>query len=322
MMMIIILLVIIAVIVYVVYNKKKTNEKLINVDDIPNNEPNRKSPPINPNFIESQFHADYMDVITSFNNVSPNQRQIFNINNVPCQVTRNTDVSEVGTIANNFITLVNKDIHQNVPLIHTVNSGWDEVLPEHTGESGWEKVQKQLGLPPSLYNKPVMNTMIKLIQFSDIIKYETENEIKYTSRLVIAKFKVKDKLVIDVSFVIPKGINNNGSNVIIENVHVIGYLTDQGLGTDRMPLDEYYYFDNLEKNNMLTGRTILKELTDKYEVKKKVMQERIDGMDLDTQEKYYNSPTPADYDTYKMTQTIYDDIMTDINNKKRIGETQ
>jgi len=302
----------IIVLIFIIWRKYKqsTNdvEHMVTLNTMPTDKPPFMSPMIEPNLIEAMFHQDYMDVITSFGNISPNQRQIFNINNVPCKVTQETDVSDVGDIVGQFIETLNNDISKNVPLVHTVSSGWDEQLPEQTNESGWEKVQRQLGLPTSLYNKPKMNTHVKLVQFSNITKYETENEVKYKCKIVIMKKKVHDKLVIQVEFVIPKGLINDGTNVIIETIHVLGYLTEQGLGTDRIKTDDFYYFDSLEKNNMITGKTVANELMKKYNLRKNVMQERIDGMDIDTQEKYYNSPSPAEYDTYKLTQTIFDDM--------------
>lgn len=311
-MITVILIVLIILILLLIWLKSKEVpkevEKLIDLNNIPNDRPPLMAPPIDPNFIEAMFHSDYMDVITSFNNLSPNQRQIFNINNVPCKVTKDSDVTKVGEIIRDFIESLNNDISKNVPMVHNASSGWDEVLPEHSCESGWEKVQRQLGLPISLFNKPKMNTRVKLVQFSDVVKYETENEVKYVCKVVISKNKVSDKLVIKVAIVIPKGLSNNGTNVILENIMVMGYLTEQGLGTDRLATDDFYYFDSLEKNNMITGKTVATEMMKKYDVKKKVMQERIDGMDLDTQDKYYNSPSPADYDTYKMTQTVFDDM--------------
>lgn len=308
----IILIIMIIVLIFIIWRKYKqsTNdvEHMVTLNTMPTDKPPFMSPMIEPNLIEAMFHQDYMDVITSFGNISPNQRQIFNINNVPCKVTQETDVSDVGDIVGQFIETLNNDISKNVPLVHTVSSGWDEQLPEQTNESGWEKVQRQLGLPTSLYNKPKMNTHVKLVQFSNITKYETENEVKYKCKIVIMKKKVHDKLVIQVEFVIPKGLINDGTNVIIETIHVLGYLTEQGLGTDRIKTDDFYYFDSLEKNNMITGKTVANELMKKYNLRKNVMQERIDGMDIDTQEKYYNSPSPAEYDTYKLTQTIFDDM--------------
>jgi hypothetical protein len=295
--------------------KKNNVEKLITINDVPHIIPSKSQHKVNPNFIEAQFHQDYMDVTTAFNNISPNQRQIFNINNIPCKVTNNMnneDIEEVGKMATNFIDAVNENIRKEVPLVHAINSGWDEVLPEHTEKSGWEKVQESLGLPTSLYNKPKLNTRVHLVQFSDIVKYETESEIKYTCKIIISKDQVKDKLIIKVSFVHPKEINDK-INVILETISVVGFLTTRGLGTDKMPMDDFYNFDSLEKNNMITGKTVETELMKKYKLRRNIMQEQIDNMDEDVYEKYKTSPTNADYESYKVTQTIFDDMN---NNKK------
>jgi hypothetical protein len=289
---------------------KQELENLITMEDVPHIKPNSRAPKINPHFIEAQFHQDYMDVISAFNDISPNQRQIFNINNISCQVTHGGDIETVGKMVNDFVDSINNDIHKNVPLVHTANSGWDEVLPEHSEKSGWEKVQESLGLPISLYNKPKLNTKVHLVQFFDVTKYETEKETKYTCKIVISKEQVKDKLVIQVSFVHPIEIKDV-TNIILETISVVGFLTTHGSSTDRIPTDDFYYFDSLEKNNMITGRTVATELMKKYKLRQDVMQEQIDGMELDVKEKYAESPTNADYNSYKVTQTIFDDMLYD-----------
>lgn len=324
--LIVILILILLLLLFNRTNKNHSKVEKIKIDDI--DEPDasaRKLIPqiLNPNFIEAQFHQDYMDVITSFNNIAPNQRQIFNINNVPCKVTKNADKNIVGEIVRNFINELNADISKNVPLVHTANSGWDELLPEHCGESGWEKQMKSLGLPTSLYNKPKLRTHVKLANFSNITKYETENEVKYTCCVTIAKKHVNDDLVIKISFVLPKNgttkNNDNGYAVILEEIFVLGFSTRQGLGTDRSPLDDYYYFDSLEKNNMLSGKQISRELMNKYDTRQKVMQERINGMEVDVQEKYDETPSPIEYDSYKLTNTIFDDMNNNENNDRHFS---
>ncbi len=290
-------------------------EKLIDIDikDIPNNRP-ITAPKINPNFISAQYHSDYMDVMSAFNDITPNQRQIFNVNNIPCKVTKNVDISKVSEIVNDFIQELNEDISKNVSLIHTANSSWTEPLPEYNTESGWQKFQTSLGLPGSLYNKPKMRTKVRLVKFSDIVKYETENEIRYICHIVISKDKVKDNLVIKVSFVFPKKvIKKENFAIVLEDISVLGYLTTQGLGLDRAPLDDYYYFDSLEDDNMITGKTVVNEMKNKYNVRQAIMQERIDGMDSDVQDKYRGTPSPTEYDSYKMTQTIFDDMYDDMH---------
>lgn len=298
-------------------NKQHTAvEQMITVHDIPNIKPTSiPTPKLDPNFIEAKFHSDYMDVISAFNDLSPSQRQIFNINNVPCKVTNNVDSQLIGEILEEFIVEINEDIQKNVPLVHTANSGWDEVVPEHTVESGWEKVQRQLGLPTSLFTKPVMNTKISLVNFSNITKYEIEKEIKYICQMVIEKNKVKDKLVVQISFVLPKDLD--GRKIIIETIDVLGFLTEQGLGVDRQETDDFYYFDSLNRSNhnMLSGNIILNELQKKYDMRQKVMQERIDGSDDFVKNKYKEIPSPAKYDSYQLTQTV----ISDMTNEKKFN---
>lgn len=262
-------------------------------------------------FTDAKFHIGYVDVINAFNNLAPNQRQIFNINNVPCKVTNDYNNKEITEMLNDFVESVNKDIKVNVMSVHSVNSGWDEQVFEPEIKSGWDKVQESLGLPATLYQRPAVKTHVSLDGFSNVVKYETENEIKYDVRIVLSKEKIKDKLVIKGSFVIVKGILGNEARVLIETLDILGFLTSQGMGTDRIDLDNYYYFDSLEKNNMLTGKTIEKELMKKYDMRRKVMQERIDNSDMDVKEKYATSPSPSDYDTYKMTKNIIDDMNVD-----------
>jgi hypothetical protein len=262
-------------------------------------------------FTDAKFHIGYVDVINAFNNLAPNQRQIFNINNVPCEVTTTYDQKEITEMLSNFVESVNKDIQMNVMSVHNVSSGWDEQVFEPTVKSGWDKTQESLGLPASLYQKPAIRTKVHLVSFSHVVKYETENEIKYDARMVLSKEKIKDKLVIKGSFVIVKGILGNEARVLVEMIDILGFLSSQGMGEDRIDLDNYYYFDSLEKNNMLSGKMIEQELMKKYDTRRKVMQERIEHSDCDVIEKYVQSPSPAEYESYQTTRTILDDMKTE-----------
>jgi hypothetical protein len=81
-------------------------------------------------------------------------------------------------------------------------------------------------------------------------------------------------------------------------------MMDEG---ERVMADDMYYFDSLEKNNMITGKNVIDELQKKYAIRRKLMQERIDSVDPETREKY-DTPSPATYAAYQTTQTIYDDM--------------
>lgn len=261
---------------------------------------------------ETQFHIEYMDVINACNDLSAG-RQIFNVNNDRCKTTKDTDIEHVGELIDNFIDTLNEHIKVSVPITQTMTTSWNSVATENSGISGWEKQMKLLGLPSSLYNKPHLMSKVSMQKYTQIVKYETDDEIKYTCNVVLRRDYVKDKLVIKISFIHPK--NMDSKNVIIEEIFVIGTLSSEGLGNERTEMDDLYYFDNLNDNNMMTGKSILKELTKQYEKRKKSMQERVDGMDNDVIEKYATSPSPAAYDSYKLTQTIYDDINNNMNKK-------
>lgn len=254
------------------------------------------------NFVESKFHSDYMDAMASFNNLTSGYRQIFNINNVPCRIEYIDKNDLVNGIAKRFIILLNDDINKNSSC---ARQQWNSAFVDPQIESGWEKVQKRLGLPHSLYDSPMKNTGIMLDGVENIIKYETENEDKYKFNAILSRDGTGDKLVIIISAVMPK---NGNDNFVIESIDIIGYLSNYDMGISETYNGDFYNFDRMENNEMFTGKSIIAELVKKYESKNKLMQEKIDRMDPFVRDKYANTPTPACYDTYRVTQTIFDDI--------------
>lgn len=308
---IIIFIVLLTIIWFFFGNYKKEKMTIINDEKIENSNQDRKEKTIPYNFIEASFHKDYMDVITAFNTFSSGYHQIFNPNNVPCKVMKNIDNEIVQKIVKNFIKQLNSNIKHDIPSFHQPNTGWDEIVPEQKVESGWEKVQRSLGLPGSLYNEPKMHTKIQLKNIYDITKYETENETRYICKIIISKQKVKDDLIFQCSFV----MNSNALQedikteyVVVEDIFVVGYLTNQGLGTDRSELDDFYYFDSLEKNNMITGERVVTELMNKNLIRNKIMQEKLERMDPEVQSHYRQLPSLNNYQSYQVTTDITDEI--------------
>jgi hypothetical protein len=257
-------------------------------------------------FNATQYHGDYLDVINAFNTLSPNNKQIFNINNDFCKTTKNVDVEKVGVIVDDFIKELQEHIANNNISKENVTS-WQTVLPRQKYNDGFEKVRKSLGLPEKLYNDNVVNTKIYLVEYSDIVKYETNNEVKYSTYILIGRKQSKDKIFIKVSFMYDKKLPNN---IIIENINILGYISKRG--TDKMyeDINNYYNFDNLDENNMLKTDNIMEELEYKYKIREKLMQEQVENMHPD--DKYtHMSIDPYKYDSYKETQTIYKDIYGD-----------
>lgn len=264
--------------------------------------------PSNRIFTEAQFHSDYMDIITAFNNLSPNQRQVFNIDNQESDVT-DIDSSEVKNLVSNFITNVNRYVKTSVPTTRTPSCGWDESVPDPNIKSGWDKVQESLGLPGSIYDKFAGQSQLNLVNIQNVTKYETDKEIKYKCIIVVQKSNVSDQLIVNVSFVMTKGLSNQKIHVVIESITIVGFLSVNGMGNERTEADDMYNFQNLEKDNMTPSNTILKELMKKYELRGKLMQEKINDMDPVAQATYEELPHLNDYESHKVTRFITDDML-------------
>jgi hypothetical protein len=255
-------------------------------------------------FNATQFHYDYVDVIDAFNDIAPNNKQLFNINNVPCITTKNVDVEIVEEIVNNFIEELKENIVNNIYVVRENTLSWQSSLPRQKYTDGFEKVQKGLGLPEKLYNDNVLKTKIYLIEFSDIVKYETEIEVKYTTYVLIGRDKSKDKIFIKVSFMYDK---KQPKSIIIENINILGYTSKNGTNNMYADVNNYYNFDSLDDNNMLNSEDIMKELEYKYKIREKLMQEQVDNMHPDDKYTHMNID-PYQYDSYKEIQTIYEDV--------------
>lgn len=237
----------------------------------------RRLPVIKPYFVEMQFHTDYRDTMNAFNLVAPAQKQIFNIAGLPVQFTTPGD-TEIRPLIKSFITEVNRCVKIQVDDFITPNSGWDEMQPERRMRSGWEKHQEALGLPTNIYREPAGKARIKLISIDRVEKYETGEQTRYVCYLIVQKRNVDEQMVIRISFVINKcSINddrkllNNESEVSesssqdvkIEEIFVIGFMTDHSYGAESR-LDDFYNFENIEKDGIIDQQAILAQLKQKY----------------------------------------------------------
>jgi len=296
------------------YNgNNKYNEYIDDYIDIPENENI---------FVEGQFHTDYRDTITSFNNLVPAQKQLFNLENIPIKrkVFTNNNTNEVNKLVNDFIYELNKNVAESVSNYRNGNSGWDEVIPDKKIESGWEKHMKSLELPQNLYPEPAVKSKVDLISISNLIKYETDHEIKYSCELLIKKENVKDKLLVKISFVINK---NSTKNIMIEEIHILGFYTQNGkMGVGIDNPDDFYNFKNMENQEIVDRGTIVKQLINKYNNRNKDMtyfNSSLNGFNasltnfngpLSKEQKEFRNEVPHESttDSYQVTQTIFDDL--------------
>ncbi len=245
---------------------------------------------INTQLLEMQFNNDYRDIITSFNDFLPEQRQIFNIHNVPTKMI-NATPEEVAGIVNDFIRNLNDNTKNNVSETIGVNSGWDELQSkEKENATGWKKYMTNLGLPSSLYGEPASKAPVKLLRIDSVEKNVSENETQLICSLIIQKMGVSDQMLVKVTFVYQNSdvnedrdffkANNSGpSDVIIEDIFVVGYLVkdDTRVSNKDYTRDNFYDFDELGKNDIMDQGALMKELIGKFKQRGEDMQNFADN---------------------------------------------
>lgn len=271
---------------------------------------------LNPYVNNIQFHTDYRDILTAFGNLVPSQKQLFNIANIPVTVTHNVrQDTDLKYMIHDFMDTLNDEVATEKSWYRGANTGWDEALPDPHMESGWDRQQKALGLPASLYEEPKRPSKVKLVKVLKITKYESDSEIKYTILLVIQKLNVSDQMILQASFIQNKLSedckDNNGKfqrQLIIEELTVIGFLSNYGEDNDQYKAhNNFYNFDSLEHTQMIDDKKIAAELLKKYQEKTDEVDYRISMLNNEDRE-HYNIPNLSNYDSYKVTTTIFDDM--------------
>lgn len=269
-------------------------------------------------FVEAQFHNDYRDTITAFNDLVPCQKSIFNPYNLPTQFSV-VDENEVAQMANDFVRELNKIIIKDIPEYRNANTGWEEPIVDKKIKSGWDKHMEALGLPSSLYPDPAMNSKIKLITIDRVEKYETDTEIKYSVFMFIKKDNVSDQLIIKVNFIMELSDvnisrkffeNDDGEREItIEEIFMIGYLTHADRSVSKGDnIEDFYNFENMEHQNIIDDKTILKQLIGKYKDRAKEMK-RFNGELIN--ENIYEGlpPTILGFNSNKVNRSVEKNIM-------------
>lgn len=277
---------------------------------------------INPFMLDIQFHNDYRDTITAFNNIVPDKIQLFNLANIPLHYS-NPPKNEVKELVKQFIDNVNNNLKDQVSTARNYNTGWDEAIPDPNMKSGWTKSQEALGIQSALYHDPAPKNFVKLIDITNIEKYETEDEIKYAISMVLQKYGVDDQIAIKVSLVQDKrpmlDENNFYKNtyvemkIVIEDIYILGFLSKYGTNMENIDDNEkekFYMFDKFEKNDVTDPKYILKVLNEKYDQRNKEMNNMTAMLDEEGQNFHKDLPTIYDFSNVRETRTIYDDFNT------------
>ena len=275
---------------------------------------------LNPNFINNKFNNDYRDVLTALNNLVPDRKQLFNLANIPV-VYSEPEVDEVRNMISDFVVVLNNNLKTEVPSYRNPNSGWDEAIPDPNMKSGWDKVQESLGLPPSLYSSPAPKQPIKLIDVTEVQKYETEDEVKYSIDMVLQKKNVEDQMILKISFVQDKRPLRDENNffvthtvelrVVIEEAFILGYLSKEGNDAQLLydnQAEKFYDYNQLEYNNLTDPKYIQKILLEKYNQRSQEMEQRNALLDAEGRDFHRTLPHLYDYSNIEGTQTIFDDM--------------
>jgi len=281
---------------------------------------------LNPNFLYIKWHNDYRDVMTALNNLTPDKKQLFNLPNQPLYFSE-PPVNEVKNMVSDFVSVLNDNIKSDVPSFRNPNSGWDEAITDPTVQSGWNKVQLSLGLAPSLYEDPAVKQPVNLLAVTRVLKYETDDEIKYLIDMIIQKRNVDDQMVLRASFIQDKRPLRDENNffvtstiklkLVIESLSILGYLSKDG-NDSRLLSDKdkelYYEVNQMESNNLVDPKDVLKVLNQKYKQRHAEMEQRNALLDEEGQNFHRTLPKIYEFDNIKDTRTIYDDL----SNKRKV----
>jgi hypothetical protein len=258
-------------------NKNDKNDDYENpakyIDIILNSKNKGSNIKVNPHYVEAMWHTDYRDVQNSFELITPNKKQLFNLCALPVDQVSEVPITDTRYLVTKFIKEVNKTVKNKVSDTLSANT-WIDNMPQERVKSGWDKQQEALGLPTSIYNEPAKKAPIKLVKIDHAEKYETEKEIRYSLFLIIQKTNAKDQLVVKINFVVDKTDanldrdffsttkNSFKTTVLIEEISIIGYLTLNDFG-ERTPKDDFYQFDAITDGKMFSQEQIIKELNKK-----------------------------------------------------------
>jgi len=254
------------------YVKEKKNNSSIYKNKVKNDKIDGY---IKPYFIDKQFHEDYRDTITAFDHLLEYDKPKFNKACLPVSYTV-VDKTEVKQLLKSFLRMLNNEITINVSNYVTVDDGFQNIMPDPTVKSGWERQLENLGLPGDLF-KQKLKSKIKIIKVDKVEKVESDSQVKYTVYMIIQKLNVSDQMVVKISFVLDRidlnvdrdffkkdsNLNSIDLNVTLDDVFVVGYMSNFSFGVNNNRTD-FYTFEKTEKTDILDQKEIFKQLKKKY----------------------------------------------------------
>lgn len=165
------------------------------------------------NLNKIKFHEDYKDVISFIDFYNAKKKKKFNENNLPYH----------------FAPIHENIVEDFIPdLLLFINNGSNKFSHRSNinNKSGWDKAQENLGLPTSLYDKPSSHSKLIFIKIKKITRIDTDSEAKYIIYLILQKINSDDQIFLNIHFYLRKKDYSKNKNIIIENIFIIGFLTN------------------------------------------------------------------------------------------------
>lgn len=256
---------------------------------------------LNKFFMETQFNDAYRDVMTAFFSISPDQKIIFNLQSLPVTTVmydlRKELPPAVKKLIDNFIIKLNgaiKTLPESTDILNTYNNYLPMTanLKKYVQDKGINKFYKDIGVDYNLYADTPPNAPVELIRILGARREFTEAETKYIITFAIKKVleSVTDQMKITVHFVLkndPLEADNMFSKTItprltqqvaIEFIFTDGFYTNDynkdydcyGSGEKTKNVgnndgdDNFYSFDALGKDTMVSDNEVITELNKKY----------------------------------------------------------
>jgi hypothetical protein len=268
-----------------------------------NSRSTEKSKPkkLNKFFMETQFNDSYRDIMTAFYSISPDQKILFNLQSLPVTTVLYDLKKElppvIKKLIDNFIIKLNnsiKTLPESVDILNTYNNYLPMTanLKKYVQDKGINKFYKDIGVDYNLYADTPPNAPVELIRILGARREFTEAETKYIITFAIKKVlkSVSDQMKITVHFVLkndPMEADNMFSKTItprltqqiaIEFIFTDGYYTNDynaeydcyGNGEKAKNIgnndgdDNFYSFDALGKDTMVSDNEVITQLNKKY----------------------------------------------------------
>jgi hypothetical protein len=288
-------------------------------------------------FLDKQYHKDYNDTITAINNLTP-QKELFNMGFLPVKEI-SPDPGNIKELVRLFIDRINDEVENRVSEYLNPNSGWNDQGKRKKIKSGFEEQMEELGLPGDLYTQPADKEKITLIKIDKAEQHMTDDQIRFIVHIIIQKKNVKDQMVVKILFFMEKEdlksggdhresfFNNSltkknndsvdlNSIVIIEQVFTVGFMSDTGTAKTRM--DKFHnYGDVMNQNGVIDQYKVLQIMKKKHADRSKELSSFLCSVDDETKE-LHDVPGIGDYESYKDTRTIMDDLK--INPQRSFGK--